>query len=47
MMQKSELCFSPLLPRHIGDMVEIEKECFSVPWSREVLEEELDNPCAH
>jgi GNAT superfamily N-acetyltransferase len=47
MMQKSDLIFSPLLPAHIDQMEQIEKECFSVPWSREALEEELDNPCAH
>ena len=47
MMQKSDLIFSPLLPAHIDQMEQIEKECFSVPWSREALLEELDNPCAH
>lgn len=48
MTQKNnELIFSPLLPDHIDDMEKIEVECFSVPWSREALEEELDNPYAH
>lgn len=51
MMQKNknfdDLIFSPLLPPHIDQMVMIEQECFSVPWSREALMEELDNPCAH
>lgn len=47
MMQKSDLIFSPLLPAHIDQMEQIEQECFSVPWSRETLLEELDNPCAH
>ena len=51
MMQKNnnfdDLIFSPLLPSHIDQMVMIEQECFSVPWSREALMEELDNPCAH
>ena len=47
MMQKSDLIFSPLLPAHIDQMEQIEIECFSVPWSREALEEELENPYAH
>jgi ribosomal-protein-alanine N-acetyltransferase len=48
MMQKSEdLIFSPLRPQHIDQMEQIEIECFSVPWSREALEEELENPYAH
>lgn len=47
MMQKSDLIFSPLLPMHIDQMAEIEQECFSVPWSREALLDELDNPYAH
>lgn len=47
MMQNEQLIFSPLLPAHIDQMAEIEIECFSVPWSREALEEELDNPYAH
>ena len=47
MTQNEELIFSPLLPVHIDQMAEIEIECFSVPWSREALLEELDNPYAH
>ena len=51
MMQKNnnfdDLIFSPLLPFHIDQMVIIEQECFSVPWSRDALMEELDTPCAH
>ena len=48
MMQKSDdLIFSPLHPLHIDQMEQIEIECFSVPWSREALEEELENPYAH
>ena len=39
--------FSPLLPAHIDQMEQIEIECFSVPWSREALEEELEDPSAH
>ena len=47
MMQKSDLIFFPLQPAHIDQMAQIETECFSVPWSREALEEELENPYAH
>ena len=47
MMQNNHLTFSPLRPQHIDDMERIEVECFSVPWSREALEEELENPMAH
>ena len=47
MMQKSDLIFSPPQPAHIDQMAQIEIECFSVPWSREALEEELENPYAH
>jgi len=42
----SEYTLSPLLPRHIDRMEELEKLCFSVPWSRAALEDELTNPCA-
>lgn len=36
----------PLEQRHIEQMSGIEKECFSTPWSRELLEGELSNPLA-
>ena len=45
MTQKSErnaLRFGPLEPQHIEDMAALEQVCFSVPWSRETLESELD-----
>ena len=47
MTQNEQMFFSPLLPAHIDQMEQIEIECFSVPWSREALEEELENPYAH
>ena len=47
MTQNEQLTFSPLQPAHIDQMAEIEIECFSVPWSRETLLEDLDNPYAH
>jgi ribosomal-protein-alanine N-acetyltransferase len=33
-------------PRHVTDMVLIEQACFSQPWSRRMLEGELENPQA-
>ena len=47
MTQNEQMFFFPLLPAHIDQMEQIEIECFSVPWSREALEEELENPYAH
>ena len=47
MTRNEQLTFSPLQPAHIDQMAQIEIECFSVPWSREALLEELDNPYAH
>ena len=47
MTQNEQMIFSPLLPAHIDQMEQIEIECFSVPWSREALDEELENPYAH
>lgn len=32
---------------HIGEIAELEKECFSSPWSENSLKEELNNPGSH
>ncbi len=32
---------------HISEIAEIERECFSTPWSENSLFEELENPNAH
>ena len=32
---------------HIAAVAELEKECFSSPWSYEGLAEELSNPLSH
>ena len=37
-----ELC--PLQPRHIPAVAAAEKQCFSDPWSENMLREELHNP---
>ncbi len=39
--------FGPLRPEHIDQMARMEELCFSVPWSRETLAQELGNPLAH
>lgn len=41
-----DLRLVPLEHRHIEQMAKLEQECFSTPWSRELLEAELYNPLA-
>lgn len=36
----------PMTADHLGEMAELEQACFSVPWSREMLAEELKNLAA-
>ena len=33
----------PMTADHLGEVAELERLCFSVPWSRNMLAEELDN----
>ena len=33
----------PMSRDNVGQIADIEQECFSHPWSRRMLEEELDN----
>lgn len=42
-MWPPELTIIPLQPCHIDDLVQLEQQCFSVPWSRESLASELLN----
>ena len=37
----------PMSLSHLDALVTIEKECFSNPWTREGLEEEIGNPLSH
>ena len=37
----------PMEEAHLSALTELEKQCFSSPWSEEALREELQNPCAH
>ena len=36
----------PMEERHLGDLARLERLCFSRPWSRQALKEELTNPAA-
>ena len=36
----------PMTADHIDAVAKLEKLCFSRPWSRDMLKEELDNACA-
>lgn len=42
----SEIKVVRMKKEHIPALVELEKECFSDPWSEKALEEELSNPNA-
>lgn len=46
MMQRNDYILSALKPEHISQMADIEKLCFSLPWSENALREELNNPYA-
>lgn len=48
MTRKNEasLTFGPLERRHLPQMAEIERACFSDPWSEQSLADEVDNPLA-
>ena len=47
MDRQNELVITGMQKRHIEALAEIEKECFSAPWSYEGLAEELANPSAY
>lgn len=36
----------PMTSAHLDEVAELERICFTVPWSRNMLAEELDNACA-
>lgn len=42
----NELIIVPMTAEHIHDIAEIEKNCFSTPWSEKALAEELNVPSA-
>ena len=37
---------APMSGDHLDEVAELERICFSVPWSRNMLAEELENDCA-
>ena len=37
----------PMAGEHLDQLARLEALCFSQPWSRQALEEELQNPAAH
>lgn len=43
----SELRIVPMSEAHLDELARLELLCFADPWSREALQEELSNPCAH
>lgn len=36
----------PMAPEHLDALAALERVCFSRPWSRQMLADELDNQCA-
>ena len=44
MTQKNNLKITALEPQHVPQMAEVEKLCFSEPWSEETIYDELDTP---
>ncbi len=47
MTQNNDWDIVPLTGAHIPQMAEMEKLCFSMPWSEEMLQDEVDNPLAY
>lgn len=45
-MKDREYYIAPLSREHIREMAQIERQCFSTPWSEEMLAGELTNPLA-
>ena len=42
----SEISIVPFAAEHVSAIAEIERACFSDPWTEDGLREELDNSCA-
>ena len=36
----------PMTADHLDEIAALERACFSRPWTKEMLKEELDNACA-
>lgn len=46
MERDGKIIIVPMSAENIADLADIERECFSMPWSAEMLREELFNDCA-
>ena len=46
MAEKKDIRIVPMTDDHLDALAELEKICFSRPWSRSMLGEELENDCA-
>ena len=45
-MERMHVEIVPMTADHLEELEHLEKICFSRPWSRKMLSEELDNECA-
>lgn len=45
-MEKRSVRIVPMTADHLDQVAELERVCFSAPWSRKMLAEELENDCA-
>jgi len=45
-MEKMRVNVVPMTADHLDELERLERICFSRPWSRKMLAEELDNQCA-
>ena len=43
---KKNVRIVPMTSAHLDEVAELERICFTTPWSRRMLAEELDNACA-
>lgn len=43
MREQLHVCIVPMTADHLDEVAELERICFSTPWSRNMLAEELDN----
>lgn len=45
-MEQNNIAIVPMHSDHLDEIAQLEQVCFSTPWSRRMLAEELDNACA-
>lgn len=43
---KKSVRIVPMMSAHLDEVADLERICFSTPWSRNMLAEELDNACS-